>query len=348
MYKKPKNNQSIIVILIGVMILFACVSGNSVTQTVVTPTNTPCPDVPYTPSISSIQKPTFYFILIDGTLNYTNQHIDDSRKVLELALSSLLKTGDRVVIGWINDDTQYYGIESTIFHNEVFAIDTSIVSLTPTLPPTLGPFNTPTVTPTSAGQLRQTEVAKTVDSAQQQEQEAVQKAINNYLCQRGKSVAEIEEINNLIEGLRTESANSFVKKLSSKFPATGEFEASKNNPLFEVVSETTDFIKAECDLLIYENCVLVVFSDLEDFRENYSSDKVPYSNMAGIVDVLPVIYKCQFSTACDKKLGKWNEHFLFFEAWNFVPILNRDAGKDFYRETIANDLINQVHALKNH
>jgi len=162
MDKKSQNKQNLVILFIGMMIMFACVSEGTVTPTVALPTttNTPCPNVPYTPAVSSVQKPTFYFVLIDGTLNYTTQNITDSRRILEIALFSLIGTGDRVVIGWINDNAMYYGIESTIFYNDVFAFDTDHISLTPTLPPTLGPFDTPTVIPTSEGQLRQTEVVR--------------------------------------------------------------------------------------------------------------------------------------------------------------------------------------------
>lgn len=344
MHTKPLQTQHLFIIILVIMFVLSCVGSNTGTPTPVQPTNTLCPEIPYNPTAEI--KPTFYFVLIDGTLNFTSQRIADSQQALESSLLSLIRTGDRVSIGWINDDTQYYGIEKNLLFTDVFAIEADSIPITPTLPPTLKPFETATVTPTSVGELRQTAVAKTVDTAKQQEQEAVQRAINEYLCQQGKTIVEISEINNLIESLRLQSANLFIQNLSNKF-SSNTIQPTANYPFFEVLAEVTNFINFECDLEVYSNCVLIIFSDLNDFRENLDSDKVPYSDMEEKIDIVSVLYQCQFATACETKLNNWTRHFDYFNNRSFIQIFNKDADKDIYNETIANDLINNILFLKN-
>lgn len=346
MQKDEKIHQKIILIVINVLFVLACVGSNLGTPTTTpTQTSTPCLEVPYTPTVE-YGKPIFYFILIDGTLNYDVQRIDDVRKVLGLTLSSTLQTGDRVIVGWINDPAQYNGIESTIFYNDVFLVESGDLPLMPTLPPTLGPFSTATITPTSIGQLRQTEIARTVDAVKRQEEDFIQDMINEYFCRKGESVAKIEEIQTLVGGLKRDSIASFVEQLQNQFPSAEEYEFSENNPFFEVLSRTSNFITAECDLNIYSNCVLLIFSDMDDFRQNLSSNKVPYSDMIQKIDVVPILYKCQFATACDGKMKKWSEHFNFFHSRSLGFVLNKDADKEMYNERISAELISQIFVLK--
>lgn len=329
----------------GAFFLFACLGSPTVTAIVDTPTNTPCPEVTWTAPTE--QKPVFYFFLIDGTVLYSQKnHISDTRSVLNFSLPKLLHTGDKVAFGWINNDTEYYGIEKTIFYNNVFVVKAENISPTPTFPPALTPLSTPlTATPASLGQLRQTEVAKTVDAAKQIEQESIQDSINEYLCQRQKTVIEIDEINQIIETARTNSVTKFIQDISNTFPSDAQFEDQTSNPVFESIATTANFITTECNLSIYSNCVLVIFSDLEDFRQNNASDKVPQSQMSSNIDVLSVIYSCQYASGCKEKTTKWAEHFFHFSAKNFNWVLNSDSDKVFYNETIATEFVKTIKNL---
>jgi len=347
MHKKHPTIRYMTIAMMGTFILLACISNVVVTSTVDPPsTTTPCPEMFWTPPVE--HRPIFYFFLIDGTLlYYQNNHITDARSVLKLSLSEILYTGDRVVLGWINNDTIYYGIEKTIFYNSVFVVEAKKISLTPTFPPTPNlQSSTETATPTSIGQLRQTEVVKTVDAAKQIEQESIQKSINEYLCQRGRTIAEIDKINQIVDAIRTESRKKFSQEISDKFPSDSQFEDQINNPVFESIATTANFVNQECSLSIYSNCVLVIFSDLEDFRYTYPSDEVPQSNLAGNIDIVAVIYDCQFATACETKINKWTDHFSFFDARSFTRILNSNADKTFYNETIAEDFTNSIKNLQ--
>lgn len=114
MQKKRSKRQHIITVVMGVIFVLACGGNELVTATIAPPTNTPCPEVTWIPPVE--QKPVFYFFLIDGTALYSQtKHISDTKNVLNISLSKLINTGDKVLLGWINDNTQYYGIEKKHF-----------------------------------------------------------------------------------------------------------------------------------------------------------------------------------------------------------------------------------------
>lgn len=345
-----KRHSTIRIIAIAMMVFFfllACIGNEVITATVDPPTNTPCPEVTWIPSVE--QRPAFYFFLIDGTIPYSqNNHVTDTRNVLSLSLSKLVHTGDRVVLGWINNDTRYYGIENTIFYNDVFIVKAENISPTPTFPPTpILQSSTATATPISLGQLRQTEVAKTVDAAKQIEQESIQKTINEYLCQRQETIIEIDEINRIVETARTNSVTNFIQSIANGFPPDGQLDNETSNPVFESIATTADFVNHECSRLIYSNCFLVIFSDLEDYRYNFPSGEVPQSNLNESIDVLAIIYDCQFASGCENKINKWTEHFSLFNRRSFTPVLNRNADKPYYNEAIAEDFVNGIKSLQN-
>lgn len=345
--KKNNKTQFITILTISLSIALACIGSATETPVpVLTSTSTPCIDIPYTPSVEEKSMPTFYFVLVDGTLNYDYKKVNDVSEILEKALPNFLKTGDRVVLSWINDDVPYYGIEKYIFYSDIFLVEDNQVLLTPTLPPTLNPQNTATATPTSLGQLRQTEIAKTVDAVILQEQENIQKALNDYFCQKGEAIAEINEINKIIEQLRRDSVNAFSLDIRNSFPTLEQYETSEGNPLFEVLGEAADFIKTECSLTNYSDCVLIIFSDLKDFRENFPSEKVPYSDMAGKITVLPVFYECQYITSCENKISNWERHFRFFNSGDIYFVLNSDANKETYKEKLATDFSSVILSIK--
>jgi hypothetical protein len=226
-----------------------------------------------------------------------------------------------VVIGWIRDDTQHFGIEQTIFYDSSFVVEADTTAL-PLIPPSPTSYlldnGLASATP-PPGQLKQTEVARTIDAAKTIEAASIQQ----YFCDLGES----------------------IDKIHGKIPGEDGFEGEENNPIFESISRTADFINNECNLSLYDNCMLLIYSDLHDFRTRTDSDKVPLSDLNSQIDIITVSFDCRYKGSCDKHLEYWNEHFSFFKAKSITFVLNSQKDEDGEDQKVGEDLSSAIHAL---
>jgi len=321
--------------------ILAC-GTSTATPTDAPPTPTVCPPVSWTPLIE--REPIFLFVLIDGTYGYYKEgNIDHVKETIRHSFLQVLQTGDRVVIGWIRDDTQHFGIEQTIFYDSSFVVEADTTAL-PLIPPSPTSYlldnGLASATP-PPGQLKQTEVARTIDAAKTIEAASIQQ----YFCDLGESIVEINRVNDIIESIRVASASQFVDKIHGKIPGEDGFEGEENNPIFESISRTADFINNECNLSLYDNCMLLIYSDLHDFRTRTDSDKVPLSDLNSQIDIITVSFDCRYKGSCDKHLEYWNEHFSFFKAKSITFVLNSQKDEDGEDQKVGEDLSSAIHAL---
>jgi len=277
-------------------------------------TSTPCPPPTKIVVMQETRKPYLIFVLIDKTITYRN-NFKHTQYVLK-KLSPILYPGDRLVLAWMSKSNLWYGLnESVFFDDRVEVIPTQIF---PTTIPTPTILPSPTLIPTRRSNLGATAVAKT-QSAVFTEVSITQTAVaNGYNCIYDESATQYEIVLATLDANQQQNVNKFVQSIDQVFSSLefNEQDQDTIEPVFESIQMASEFFQENCTDE-YERCVLLLFSDLNDYRERFDTEAINVQIDLQNVDVVSILYQCKYKDGtCEKKIEAWENHFLH---WGATP-----------------------------
>lgn len=274
--------------------------------TPLTPTNTPCPGVQIDTSGYKESKPVFIVFAIKNDV-FENQWTFESQsygivsKVLELAA----EPGDSIVIFKLGP-LEFK--DALVFDGRVGNVFQPLIPPTLTAVPSITATNTPSQTLEPGIFVRQTE-----ESAQQTQ--AVVEITATYienLNRCGKDEWERLFSSSATQWAATRAAAKagFDEELSAvATPAPFEVE-NKSRHVFEGLWHSSLAFESECKTQEYRRCLLILFSDLDDYRTKapvYFDPPIDLEN----VEVLSVMLNCPvlFDPECQAVLDGWTDNF---------------------------------------
>jgi len=235
----------------------------------------------------------YVYVLLDQSYDYkfTPQDID-------LVTSNIIPNmfpGDRLVVAWINLE---HGTQTIIFDKRIEQ------ERLPQFPPTFAPPPvTPTLTPSNI---------TTIQGQQIQTNEAIDKenlVINEkYFCKVGEWNAKSQEIADKWKEEQNEEVASFAEQASSQLTPSIAKETSGGKLLYESLSVASQMLQSAMLKKQHEKFILIVFSDMNDWRSKKPDDLTIKLNG---VDVLIVSQNCKYEIDCSVK-NEWEVQFQKF------------------------------------
>lgn len=294
--------------------------GTSSSTTSITSTSSACPQVTSIPVSDQTIEPNMYFILYDNTIPYNNDGFFEQRlRIIPDILPRQLNPGDRIVGGWLDQSALGRQIDDIIFFDRLLPNITSQESIS--LVPSLAPFASPTVEVTPYTQLGQSQLARTQSAFDLQ----VTATSESHNCR-------VFEVNQSQIGTATavglqfgEQAYQVALELNQSFEQQREPHEEGNKPILEVLTTISEFSGDECEYRDYEHCILIVFSDMLDYRSGYAQaipPSLPHPQL-NYMNLIIVLFDCQYPEGrCAAKIDNWTRHLTEYGAESINFILN--------------------------
>jgi len=270
---------------------------------------------PITPAISwkDASQPRLLYVIVEGNPAYQTD-VKSSFTVLSHILPQISEPGDRLIMAWMEQDT----LDKAVFI-DVAANPISTPAFPPfpsTQEPTFTPVitSTPAITPTmpqsTIGRLAATKNAAGTQAAMEA---TTTWTMNEYYCS-------VDEALHAWEKLRQDSKDDFATRVNDQMtqvPA-GSHESQSN--IFEALRLAAKTLKQECSIEKYHgdcNLVIIVFSDMQDFRQNLPNLQPQDIDLANM-DVFVVLWKCKFTydntPLCAQKVNAWSTPLAAYHA----------------------------------
>lgn len=269
------------------------------------------------------RRPFFVFAFIENTLVYRNSgNINNSQENLQKFFQNNAVPGSHLVLAALSKTAVDGGLNTSVLFDE--SIETILAAPIITPIPTIIRLVQPTPIPTGSGQVGATleaEKQKKIDSDFHSAETSV---ANAYNC--ASEINERERINAYatLDITRFSEKKKFAEKFSNSFSKLNYTLDEDAKPVFEGLQEAGDFIRDTCSS-DFEHCVLLIFSDLKDFREGWAPSYVNVGvNLEGI-DVISVLYDCRYNDGeCETRMKNWNGHLKYSNAESVTFLLNKD------------------------
>lgn len=311
--------KTIIVIWL-VLGIIGCSSGTPPPTPASTATQTECP--PPTPVVIYKQPRGSFliFVLIENTRSYHKSgNFKKAQENLQTFFQNNTASGDKVILALLSDELVENGLNTSVFFDETVEVIATQIPPTPMATPTDLPQPTPIATRRT--QLGATAVALTQavnDHNFQMTQTAVS---NSYYCDYTKVQTEYVVAVSTLDANQITRNQNFANKVASIF-SNLSVEPEKETESLEGLRMASNYIQDNCTP-VFEHCVLLVFSNLPDFREEWKSPSIDIKvNLEG-VDLIPVLYDCKYVDGkCKNKINDWTRHFNYFGAKNVMFLLN--------------------------
>lgn len=281
--------------------------------TPLTPTSTPCPGVKIDSSGFKESKPVFIVFAIKNDV-FENQWTFESQsygvvsKVLELAA----EPGDSIVIFKLGP----------LKFRDALVFDGRVGNESqPNIPPTLTAVPSITATTTPIQTLepgiykRSTEAAITATQGIIAITATHIETINK--CGQEEWNREFSVIATQWAATRVAAKAKFDKGLNAAATPVPSEEENYSRHVFEGLQHATLAFNSECKTQKYRRCLLIVFSDLKDYRTKEPDYFNPPINLEN-VEVLSVMQNCAvlFDPECKSAEDIWSNNFLLFGAKN--------------------------------
>ena len=274
--------------------------------TPLTPTNTPCPGVQIDTSGYKESKPVFIVFAIKNDV-FENQWTFESQSygIVSKVLESAAEPGDSIVIFKLGP-LEFK--DALVFDGRVGKVSQ------PSIPPTLTaiPSITATVTPSQTLEpgifVRNTEVAALATQSIIAITATHIETLN--ICGREEWNRKFSSIATQWAATRTAAKAGFDEGLSAvDTPAPFEVE-NKSRHVFDGLQHSTLAFESECNTQEYRRCLLILFSDLDDYRTkepDYFDPPIDLEN----VEVLSVMLNCPvlFDPECQVVKDRWTDNF---------------------------------------
>lgn len=312
--------QKIIIVLLLVLGIIGCSPGTPPPLTEITATQTECP--PPTPVVIYKQPRGSFliFVLIENTHPYHKSgNFKKTQENLQTFFQNNAVSGDKIVFALLSDELVENGLNASVFFDDTVEVIATQIPPTPMITPTDLPQPTPIATRRT--QLGATAVALTQavnDHNFQMTQTAVS---NSYYCDYTKVQTEYVVAVSTLDANQMTRNQDFANKVASTFSSLS-VEPEKETDSMEGLRMAGNYIQDNCTDP-FEHCVLLIFSNLPDFREEWQSPSIDTKIKLEGVDVIPVLYDCKYNDGkCKKKVTDWTGHFNYFGAKSVMFLLN--------------------------
>jgi len=248
----------------------------------------------------------YVYVLIDQSYNYKF-----TTKDLELIKKTVIPNifpGDRLVVAWINLER---GTQTIIFDERIERVRI------PQFPPTLTP---PPVTPT----LTRSNTTTTIQGIQIQTNQAIErdnKVIKEkYYCKIGEWNATSDDIFQKWKDAQKKNIDSFSEKANTVLQPSLAKAISGGKLLYESLSTASQMLHSAMAKRQHQRYILIVFSDMHDWRPSKPSDI--QINLNGI-DTLIILQNCDYEINCQIKID-WESQLTSFGALNPLFFVKED------------------------
>jgi len=268
------------------------------------------------------------FLIQDDTTTRDWNYSKNAFEALYRVLPTVTEPGDRIII---------FRIGPSNFDDALVFIGTVGNVARPAIASTLTPWPTVTATvtpaqPTSDVPLFQTAAAVVATKTQGWISETATAADILNSCGEAVWANDFAAVATQWEATREAVKLAFGTQTSNITPGSGENAIS--NQVYEGLDHATRAFNDECKPNAYRRCLLIVFSDLSDWRPSVPHFQVPVS-LKG-VEVLSIMLNCPvlFSPNCSGVREKWLQTFKSFGAQNSTFINGDNLDKqliDFIR-----------------
>jgi hypothetical protein len=290
------------------------------------PTPTFCPTKVAVPVQEPNMSPMLLVVLVEGTPSYS-ESANRSLKILSGVLPNVMEPGDWLIMAWMERST----LNKAVFVNEKVRL-IPLPSF-PAPPPT--PLRTvPTITPKSTPQTRLGIIVATRNAEMTSEAlNAIStQTTNDYFCEVQKWYDQKQRLSKEWERKKENAIRDFVAKVNRKIEETNPGELPETTRVFETLSLVSKVFEAECSQDKYSNCVLLIFSDMYEWRKLRPDDvMVDLKN----VDVFIVLLDCTFlyQSNCARRVEYWTPHLDAYQARN-VSFTTGENIEDFLIESL--------------
>ncbi|MBV6394520.1 MAG: hypothetical protein HFACDABA_00085 [Anaerolineales bacterium] len=319
---QAKYYRVLLVLLLLVSLPLACQS-NTTSGILPTPydltpptqTGTPCPEVDINPSGFAENKPVFIVFSIENSLENSRTWVYEAQayEIVTRVLNSVAEPGDSVVIfelGPLNFS------DAIAFDGRVGDVSRPNIPPTLTLIPRIAPTNTPIATSDQGIFQRSTEVAATATHAVIALTATQIEALNR--CGREAWEGTFSVIATQWAMTRIAAKNDFDRRLSNATPPIPVDTERYGNQVFEGLQHATIAFNSECDKNIYRRCLLVIISDLTEYRIAQPEYFDPQIDFDKKVEVLSILLNCPvlYDPTCSSVVNQWQDIFSSLGAIN--------------------------------
>lgn len=280
------------------------------------PTNTPtftptrtCPSSLIATPDSFIKKPSLFIFLIDTDITYQN-FVAESFSMIANALPKAMEPGDRYIIFRLGE-REWDNSKMLNYHSSEY----DYASIPPF--PTNAEVIYPTFIPTKVGQSSLEKL--NVSNENNKQLEEAQATATQLAFLHGCAVADwneqYEEDAEIFEKTRVAENEKSSAYLAENLFANATQQAILSTPepqmIFEGIAHSSTVFSNECKE--YGTCKLILFSDMQDWREEIPSRLV--IDLTG-VDVMSVMLNCEdtFEPSCKPEIDYWSNQFNIFSS----------------------------------
>lgn len=314
-----KLQKFVIVLLLGSGII-GCSPETPVPPFKPTVSQTECP--PPTPVVI-YQQPRgsfLIFVLIENSQSYHKSgNFKKTQEDLQTFFKNNAASGDKVVLALLSDDLVETGLNDSVFFDDSVEVIATQIPPTPISTPT--ELTQPTPLPTRRTQLGATTVAQT-QAVDNHNFQITQTAISNsYNCDYTQVQTEYVVAVSTSDANQITRNDNFATEISTSF-SNLVAKPEEETKTIEGLRMAGDYMKDNCTSE-FERCLLLIFSNLPDFREEWQSASIDIKVNLESIDVIPVLYDCRYIDGnCEKKIKKWTEHLEYFHAKSVTFLLN--------------------------
>ncbi len=266
-------------------------------------------DVLPTPIIDDSYR--YYVILVEGSEEYI-EYRDKGSEILADVLSEVLEPGDQVTAIWMeisNNRTD----EAIFFSSEIEQVP--IPDITHESRPNLTPSPTPLLidAPTTSKQQHQNEIDEIQRNNSRIEEEHNCEYVYPLRKNNNDNLANWQESQAMVI---SQEISKFQNHISSIQPDVMS--------VFEALHLASDIFADVCDQGIYDDCQLIIVSNMGDWRSIFDSGEIKYQVQEMNIDfsnvsVSVIWLECKFFSdlflnKCKTRLNTWVEHFSSFNA----------------------------------
>jgi len=272
---------------------------------------TSCLDIDSIPTPNVDNNYRYYVVLVEGSEEY-KPYRDQGLSVLSKVLSYTLEPGDRNASIWM--EVSSLGSDDALFFSsevENFPLPNLVSEPIPTYLPIPTPLNG----------------GETPASKRQHENEVDEINEKNEEIQREhncKFIFPIREDNNK----RVDDWNKLNEDEVTRIIDDLSLNANSSNPdymsVFEALKLASDIFNEVCVNGVYDDCQLIIISDMVDWRSTLDTPEVTSSIQKMNIDFSAVsvsviwpdceFFSDQFKSQCESRKEIWEKHFSVFNA----------------------------------
>lgn len=262
-----------------------------------------------TPIITSEKR--YYIILVEGSEEYRSYR-EEGISILTTVFGSVLESGDHLVAIWM--EVTNLGSDNAVFFTTDF-VDNPQPENSPEPEPRL----IPTPTPLSEGVTPSSRIQH--DNETNRINAINEDLLKEHLCENVNPVRENNNQN--IESWELVNENE-LERINNEFTQSTNTSNLDYMSVYEALKLASDIFIDNCSEGEYDDCQLIIVSNLVDWRSNLESPEILASIQQMNIDLSYVsvaviwpdcqFFSDQFKTQCESRKETWTRNFSMFRA----------------------------------